>query len=80
MTSLLNHPLRKTNSAAVVDPCEPKDIIKAAKAENVTLSGTILTTHHHEGLLLRSPQPRRKEATTKLFYASDLFLFSTKIM
>ncbi|KAA1134420.1 Cytoplasmic glyoxalase II [Puccinia graminis f. sp. tritici] len=38
----------KTNSAAVVDPCEPKDIIKAAKAENVTLSGTILTTHHHE--------------------------------
>ncbi|KAA1085046.1 Cytoplasmic glyoxalase II [Puccinia graminis f. sp. tritici] len=39
---------KKTNSAAVVDPCEPKDIIKAAKAENVTLSGTILTTHHHE--------------------------------
>ncbi|OAV93915.1 hydroxyacylglutathione hydrolase [Puccinia triticina 1-1 BBBD Race 1] len=38
----------KTNTAAVVDPCEPKEVIKAAKAENVTLSGTILTTHHHE--------------------------------
>ncbi|KAH9471323.1 hypothetical protein Pst134EA_005223 [Puccinia striiformis f. sp. tritici] len=38
----------KTNLAAVVDPCEPKEIIKAAKTENVTLSGTILTTHHHE--------------------------------
>ncbi|PLW28432.1 hypothetical protein PCANC_11510 [Puccinia coronata f. sp. avenae] len=38
----------KTNLAAVVDPCEPKDVIKAAQAENVTLSGTILTTHHHE--------------------------------
>jgi len=38
----------KTNLAAVVDPCEPKDVIKAAQAENVSLSGTILTTHHHE--------------------------------
>lgn len=38
----------KTNTAAVVDPYDPEKVIKMASQESVKLTGTILTTHHHE--------------------------------
>ncbi|KAH9823069.1 beta-lactamase-like protein [Melampsora americana] len=38
----------KTNTAAAVDPYDPEKVIKMASQEKVKLSGTILTTHHHE--------------------------------
>ncbi|GFU16178.1 hydroxyacylglutathione hydrolase, mitochondrial [Nephila pilipes] len=36
----------KTKKAAVVDPVEPKSVLKAAEEENADIT-TILTTHHH---------------------------------
>lgn len=36
----------KSRKAAIVDPVEPKSVLKAAEEENVDLT-TVLTTHHH---------------------------------